>query len=410
VILAEAYEAFLLDLDGVVYRGSEAVSGAPEALARLRAGGRRPVFLTNNSARTPEQIARKLVGLGVEAAPEEVVTSAQALAELLSRRDGDRTAFVIGEDGIRQALAASGIEVVDGEPDRTEYVVVGWDRGVTYDDLRTASVLVGRGATLVATNNDPSYPAEGGELWPGAGAILAAVETATGVRAEVAGKPHVPLFEAAVDRAGTRQAAVIGDRIETDVAGARAAALESILVWTGASAPADLLDHDAIPDSAIPTLSALFEERPAPEVRPARPDDAGAIDGLLREAGLDPGEARHTDDAVVAADGDRVLATAAAEVRGDQCYLRSAAVHEAARGFGLGILVAATAGRWAASRGARRLFLVTETAEGFFSGLGFEAIDRRDLPGWIAERSTACSESATAMARPVAEPAGAHHS
>lgn len=410
MILAEAFEAFLLDLDGVVYRGSQPLSGAPEALARLRAGRRRPVFLTNNSARTPEQIARKLIGLGVEAAPEEVVTSAQALADLLSRRDGDRTAFVIGEDGVRQALSASGIEVVDGEPDRTGYVVVGWDRGVTYDDLRTASVLVGRGATLVATNADPSYPAEGGELWPGAGAILAAVETATGVRAEVAGKPHVPLFEAALDRAGTRRAAVIGDRIETDVAGARAARLQSILVWTGASAPADLLEHDAIPDHAIPTLSALFEERTASEIRSARPDDAEAIDGLLQGAGLDPDQARQTDGAVVAADGERVVATAAAEARGDHGYLRSVAVLEEARGFGLGILVAATAARWAAGHGARRIFLVTETAERFFSGLGFEAIDRRLLPGWISDLSTACSESATAMARPVPEPTGAHHS
>jgi glycerol-1-phosphatase len=401
VILAEAYEAFLLDLDGVIYRGSEAVRGAPDALARLRTGGRGLVFLTNNSARTPEQIARKLVGLGVEARPEEVVTSAQALADLLADRDGDRTAFVIGEDGVRESLAAAGIEVVEGEPDRTGYVVVGWDRGVTYDDLRTAAVLVGGGAALVATNADPSYPAEGGEEWPGAGAILAAVETATGVRAEVAGKPHVPLFEAALDRAGTRRAAVIGDRIETDVAGARAAGLFGILVSTGASAPADLLDHDAIPDATVPTLGSLFEERPAPAIRPARPDDAEAIAALLREAGLDPGEAQQTDGAVVAADGDRVVATAAAEVRGDQGYLGSVAVREEARGFGVGTLATARVAREAAGRGARHLFLVTETAEGFFSGLGFEAIDRPDLPGWIAERSTACSESAIAMIRPV---------
>jgi glycerol 3-phosphatase-2 len=402
VILAEAYEAFLLDLDGVVYRGSEAVDGAPDALSRLRASGRRLAFLTNNSARTPEQIARKLVGLGLEARPEEVVTSAQALADLLANRDGDRTAFVIGEDGVRESLATAGIEVVEGEPDRTGYVVVGWDRGVTYDDLRIAAVLVGRGATLMATNADPSYPAERGEEWPGAGAILAAVETATGVRAEVAGKPHVPLFEAALGRAGTRRAAVIGDRIETDVAGARAAGLFGILVWTGASAPAGLLDHDAIPDATIPTLGSLFEERPAPAIRPARPDDAEAISGLLQEAGLDPTESQRTDGAVMAADGDRVIATAAAEARGDQGYLRSVAAREEARGFGVGTLVTATVARQAARRGARHLFLVTETAERFFAGLGFEPIDRQGLPAWIADRTTACSERATSMIRPVA--------
>jgi glycerol 3-phosphatase-2 len=402
LILAEAYEAFLLDLDGVVYRGSEAVPGAPEALARLREAGRSVMFLTNNSARTPDQIVEKLHRLDVEATPEEVVTSAQALADLLASRDGDRTAYVIGEDGILEALGAAGIEVLEGRPDRTAYVVVGWDRGVTYDDLRTASVLVGRGAALVATNSDPSYPAEGGELWPGAGAILAAIETATGVRAEVAGKPHVPLFETALSRAGTRQAAVVGDRIETDVAGARAAGLDGILVWTGAAAPADLLDHDAIPDATIPTLEGLFGERPSPAIRPARPEDVPQVRDLLREAALDPAEAGHTEGVVVATDGDRVVATGAAEVEGEHGYVRSVAVPEQARGIGLGSLVTATVAREATTHGARRLFLVTETADRFFAALGFEPMDRRDLPPWIGDRSTACSETATAMVRRVA--------
>lgn len=399
MILAEAYEAFLLDLDGVVYRGREAVTGAPKALAELRKAGRTVVFLTNNSARTPEQIVEKLSGLGVDAGPEEVVTSAQALATLLAKRDGDRTAFVIGEDGVRQALRAAGIEVLDGHPDRAGYVVVGWDRNVTYDDLRTAAVLVGRGANLVATNADASYPAEGGELWPGAGAILAAVETASGTSAEVAGKPDAPLFETALERAGTERAAVIGDRIETDVAGARGAGLDGILVWTGASGPADLLDHDALPVAAIPSLDQLFEERPQARIRPAGADDADGIERLLRETGLYASEDGSRSGAMLAVDGSGVIATASCDVQGDDGYLRSVAVAEPARGFGIGALVAAAAARDAAGRGARGLFLLTESAQGFFARLGFEPLDREALPRWVRERSEECSETAAPMAR-----------
>jgi HAD superfamily hydrolase (TIGR01457 family) len=400
VIPAEAYEAFLLDLDGVVYRGTEVVPGAARALARLRESGRRVLFLTNNSARTPEQIVEKLEGLGVAADPGEVVTSAQALAGFLAGRDGDRTAFVIGEDGVREALRDAGIEVLEGEPDRAGYVVVGWDRDLTYDDLRTASVLVGRGATLVATNADASYPAEGGELWPGAGSILAAVETATGVAAEVAGKPDAPLFEAALERAGTRSAAVIGDRIETDIAGARGAGLDGILVWTGAASPANLLDHDSLPVATLDGLEGLFEERPRARLRPAGPPDAVRVIALLEEAGLDAAEA--PTETVVAIDGGDVVGTAACDVQGDQAYLRSVTVSESARGFGVGALVTAAAVRDAVARGARGVYLVTESAEGFFARLGFELLERRALPAWVRARSTECSESASPMTRSVA--------
>ena len=207
--LADHYEGFILDLDGVLYRGDEPVPGAAEAVAGLRERGRRIVFLTNNSARTPERVSERLAGMGIPSDPREVVTAAQAAATLVATTVGaPSAAFVVGEEGVREALRDAGVTVVDDRPDHADVVVVGWDRSADYEKLRTASVLVQRGAALVATNADASYPAPGGELWPGAGALLAAVETATGTTADVAGKPHRPLFEEAVRRVGTENVVV----------------------------------------------------------------------------------------------------------------------------------------------------------------------------------------------------------
>ena len=232
-MLADAYDCLLFDLDGVLYRGEEPVPAAPAALAELRRAGARPVFLTNNSSRTPEQVAGKLRGLGIEADPAEVVTSALATAELLAARGGG-SAFVVGQDGVRRALADAGLEVVDGEPDHADLVVVGFDGSVTYDRLKTACVLVQRGARLVATNPDASYPAGDG-LWPGAGALLAVITTTTGATPEVVGKPFAPLFEAALARGGGGRPLVVGDRLDTDIEGAVRLGWDSMLVLTGVS-------------------------------------------------------------------------------------------------------------------------------------------------------------------------------
>ncbi|MEW6060277.1 MAG: HAD-IIA family hydrolase [Actinomycetota bacterium] len=263
--LAERYDCFLFDLDGVVYRGDRAVPHASEAVAALRAAGRRVVFMTNNSSLTPEQVAEKLVRLGIPASWAEVETSAQATAELLADRGGG-TAFVIGEEGIRTALSQAGIEICDGEPERVDHVVVGWDRAVDYARLRTASVLVQLGARLVATNADVSYPAPGGLLWPGAGALLAVITSATGATPDVVGKPNPPLFEAALRRAGGGRPLVVGDRIETDLAGATALGWDSLLVLTGVTSDSDLAASGLRPTYVARDLLALFEE-PEPTVR-----------------------------------------------------------------------------------------------------------------------------------------------
>lgn len=230
-MLADPYDAILLDLDGVLYRWPEPIPGAAEAVAALRKAGKGIAFVTNNSSRTPAQVAERLATAGVDAEPDEVVTSALVTATILGER-GTTAAFVIGEDGLVEALAHAGIDVVDASAE-AEVVVVGFDRGADYGMLKDASVLVEHGSALVASNADPSFPAPGGEAWPGAGALLAVIETTTGVRAEVFGKPEPPLFERALASAGGGRPLVVGDRLDTDIAGAARLGWNSVLVLTG---------------------------------------------------------------------------------------------------------------------------------------------------------------------------------
>ena len=255
-MLADPYDAILLDLDGVLYRWPEPISGAAGAVATLRAGGKRIAFVTNNSSRTPEQVVDRLVAAGVEAAPAEVVTSALATATLLGER-GVGSVFVIGEEGLRKALADEGIRIVDGRDDRVDAVVVGFDRSADYAKLRDASVLVGRGAALVASNPDGSFPAPGGESWPGAGALLAAIETTTGMRGEVVGKPEAPLLRRALEAAGGGRPLVVGDRLDTDIAGAARLGWDSALVLTGSARREDVDGSSWAPTIVVSDLAAL---------------------------------------------------------------------------------------------------------------------------------------------------------
>jgi glycerol-1-phosphatase len=255
-VLADPYDAMLLDLDGVLYRWPEPIPGAADAVAALRRAGKRIAFVTNNSSRTPAQVAERLASVGVDAEPEEVVTSALATATILAER-GTGSAFVIGEGGLLEALADAGIRVANGSSDDVDAVVVGFDRGADYSKLKDASVLVGRGVALVASNADPSFPAPGGESWPGAGALLAAIETTTGVRGEVFGKPEPPLFERALASAGDGRPLVVGDRLDTDIAGALRLGWDSALVLTGDARREDVKGSPWQPTYVVEDLSDL---------------------------------------------------------------------------------------------------------------------------------------------------------
>lgn len=255
--LLERYEVFLFDLDGVLYRGDEPIPGAPEAVSALREAGRGVAFVTNNSARTPEEVAAQLERLGIAASPDEVTTSAAPTARLLADR-GCRSAFVVGEVGLRTALAEAGIEVLPGEPAEVDAVVVGLDRAADYPALRTASILVDRGAAFVGTNADPSFPAADGSRWPGAGALLAAIATATGTSPEVVGKPKPTLYLTARERAGGGRPLVIGDRLDTDIAGAAGLGWDSLLVLTGITPREDVERSGVKPTYVADDLSILI--------------------------------------------------------------------------------------------------------------------------------------------------------
>jgi glycerol 3-phosphatase-2 len=261
--LADRYDAFLFDLDGVLYRGSDPVPHAAAAVAHLREKGRAVGFVTNNSARSPHAVAERLGRIGIDASADEVETSALTTARILEER-GVETAFVVGEAGLRDALMDAGIDVLGGETPSADVVVVGFDRGANYETLRVASVLVGSGVHLMATNADASFPAADGHRWPGAGALLAVITTTTGVTPEVIGKPFPPILEAALARVGGTRPLLIGDRLDTDIDGAHAVGWDSMLVLTGISTRDEAAAWERPPTYVSEDLRALTAD-PAPE-------------------------------------------------------------------------------------------------------------------------------------------------
>ncbi|WP_091186127.1 HAD-IIA family hydrolase [Microlunatus flavus] len=240
-VLVDAYDGVLFDLDGVIYLGPVAVPGAPPALSGLRGRGVPVGFVTNNAARPPAVVAEHLTELGIPATRGDVVTSAQAGAQLL-RHDLPEGAKVllVGGEGVREALAEAGLTAVTSADDEPVAVLQGYGVDLTWQQLIEATVAIHHGARWVATNDDPTRPTDRG-LVPGNGAAVAAVRMAVPVDPEVAGKPYRPLLDETVARLDLGRPLFVGDRLDTDVAGAVNAGLDSMLVLTGSHGPADLL-------------------------------------------------------------------------------------------------------------------------------------------------------------------------
>lgn len=228
------YENVILDLDGCVWVGDEPTPRAPEAIAALREGGKRVAFVTNNPRHSAEDYVTKLWGLGVKASPGDVVTVGGAMQHLLAETRTGRTAFVIGSPALCKHVTAAGLRILNGTDlaSRAEVVIVGGTDEISYDELRSAALAARRNGDLLATSRDPTYPMPDG-LWPGTGAILAAVEVASGRTAQSVGKPEPQLLLTAIDRLGEGPTLMIGDRIDTDLAAAAKAHVDGALVLTG---------------------------------------------------------------------------------------------------------------------------------------------------------------------------------
>jgi 4-nitrophenyl phosphatase len=254
------FDGLVCDMDGVLYRGDDPIEGAAAAVDELRRRGVRLVFCTNNSRSTVAQYVDKLARMGIRASPQEIVTSAVVTAEVLAKRrlNGAR-AIVVGGDGIRTELTSIGIEIDDGpESAAADLVVVGWDPRFDYPAMRRSAAAVMSGAEFIATNDDSAFPAPDG-LWPGAGAILASIETASGRRAEVMGKPHDPMMEAVAARLdGAQEVAIVGDRPETDLAGGAARGWATVLVLSGVTGRDEAARVTPTPDLVVDSLQELL--------------------------------------------------------------------------------------------------------------------------------------------------------
>ncbi|HSI79751.1 MAG TPA: HAD-IIA family hydrolase [Solirubrobacterales bacterium] len=248
-------DGFALDLDGVVWLAGEPIPGAPEAVGRLRE--RAPVvFLTNDPRSTREQYLEHLRAVGVEAELDEMLTSSAAAAEIVARKAPGARVYVVGSDALGRELAAAGLEVTGRGGPGVDFVVVGGHSGFDYAELAGGMAAVRAGAELWATNRDPVYPTATG-LLPGTGAVVAAVETASGRAARVAGKPERPMFEAARRRLGAERPVIVGDSLDSDIAGGAGAGFATVLVLSGRASAADADAAPVRPDVVADDLPAF---------------------------------------------------------------------------------------------------------------------------------------------------------
>ncbi|MEO8889432.1 MAG: HAD-IIA family hydrolase [Jatrophihabitantaceae bacterium] len=240
-VLAERYDVALLDLDGVVYLGPNAIEGVPQALAQARDRGMRLAFVTNNAARPPAVVATHLTELGIAASSSEVTTSAQAAAHYLAQRfPAGARVLVVGTVGLTEALAERGLVPVERDGDDVVAMVQGYSPDLNWHQLAQGAIAINRGALWVATNLDPTVPSPQGRL-PGNGSMVAALQHATGADPISTGKPDPTMHRESVERSGAKRPIVVGDRLDTDIEGANAVGCPSLLVLSGVTTARELL-------------------------------------------------------------------------------------------------------------------------------------------------------------------------
>jgi len=250
---------FLIDMDGVLYRGNELIPGAIDFVGLLHKRNIPFMFLTNNSQRTPMDIATRMQRLGFQVGAEHVFTSALATASYLAQHKPQGTAYVIGEGGLLNALDRVGIAIVDHSPD---YVVVGEGRTINLESIEKAVQMVVSGAKLIATNLDPSCPTQDGGVRPGCGAFVKMIEEATGYRAFSPGKPSPVMFREARKRLGlsSGETIMIGDTLETDILGGNQLGFRTVLVLSGGTKRSDLHRFSYGPDEVLDSVAEITDE------------------------------------------------------------------------------------------------------------------------------------------------------
>ena len=248
---------FLIDMDGVIYKGSEPIPGAVEFINRLKKLEIPFIFLTNNSQRTQRDVAMKIRRMGIDIDEFHIYTCAMATAQFLSTQKPNGTAYVIGEGGLHNALHENGYAIVDHDPD---YVVVGEGRTITFEMIETAVNMVMQGARLISTNPDPNCPTPYGTR-PGCGAIMAMLEKATGREAFSVGKPSPIMMRYARKQLGLSAAEtiMIGDTMETDILGGVKMGYRTILVLSGGTQKEDLVKYAYFPDKIIDSVADLID-------------------------------------------------------------------------------------------------------------------------------------------------------
>lgn len=257
--LLSAYDHVILDLDGTVWVGGVATNRAPEAVAAIRASGRRLAFVTNDAAHTPEEYVRRLWAIGCTASVEEIVSVGSAVQYVLASRPPGARVLVVGAPALHRHVSDAGHHVVNRLPDAetAEVVVVAAHTGFDYAEMLTATRALLAGAELISGGRDRNYPSHGG-IAPGTGAVTAALEYASGATARVVGKPDPQVFEVALDRLGPGRTLVIGDHLVSDLAGAAAAGLDAAIVLTGVTGRADAeAAADPAPVAIAPDLATL---------------------------------------------------------------------------------------------------------------------------------------------------------
>ncbi|QHF94180.1 HAD family hydrolase [Streptomyces sp. NHF165] len=320
--LHTAYDTALLDLDGVVYAGGEALPHAVGALRSAREAGLRLAYVTNNAARTPQTVAEHLTELGVPARPEEVITSAQAVARLVAEQvPAGAPVLAVGAEGLRVALAERGLTVVDSADEEPAAVVQGYGGPqMTWDRLMEAVLAVQRGVPWFASNTDITIPSARG-IAPGNGAAVEVVRLATRwmrrpPEPTVAGKPLPPMHRESILRTEARRPLVVGDRLDTDIEGAHAGRVDSLLVLTGVTDAAQLL---AAPAERRPTyvardLRGLLEAHPEVVGDAEEGFRCGGWSAVVRGGGV------RLEGGGEAVDGLRVVCAAVWGVAGDEGF------------------------------------------------------------------------------------------